>query len=260
MAQMIDLHCHILPGLDDGAADVNEAAAMARIAAADGIETIVATPHFDGVDRSFPSRAVVARDQLQVALQEHELPVTVLLGFELLLTPSLLEWGTDLRSLGLNAGQYLLVELPQGFWPPYLHDVLFRLQGLGARPILAHAERYDAITRNPDLAAELTERGVYLQVNSHSLLGLHGSAAQRSARALIERGVVHLVASDAHASTGRTPSLRAAHEHLSRTLGPASAMALVRDNPASVVADADLSIPPPARRPRRFFALSGKGR
>lgn len=250
---MIDLHSHVLPGIDDGAADLDEALAMLGLARDDGIGTMVGTPHFDGADREFPALCAARLAALRQATSAGPAAVEVLLGFEVSLTPAILEWGADLRTLAINGGHYLLVELPLGFWPPYLHDVVFQLQMLGMRPILAHAERYEAIGRDPAYAADLVGRGVLLQVNGDSLLGKGGSQIQRCARTLVERELVSFLSSDAHSPRRRPPRLRAAAEVVARLAGPEVADQLVNGNPAAVVADTDLPPAPRYRRQRRFF-------
>lgn len=257
---MIDLHTHIFSGLDDGAHDLAESLAMLELAGVEGTHTIIATPHYDGADRDFATLATARWMELRRAAQECGFLIDVLMGFELQLTPTLLDWGCGLKSLGLNGGRYLLVELPQGFWPPYLHEVIFRLQALGLRPILAHAERYAAIARDPALATDLTTRGVLLQVNSDSLFGAHGRTVQHSARSLIERGLVSFLASDAHSANHRPPQLRAAAALASRLIGTSAAEQLVFGNPAAVVTDSDLPQLASLQRQRRFFDFARRVR
>lgn len=252
---MIDLHAHIFPELDDGADSLDETLAMLALAQADGITTMVGTPHFDGGDQTFVKRAGKQWIHVRQAVDANVGAVNVLLGFELLLTPTLLSHDANIQTLGINGGRYLLLELPLGFWPPYLHDVLFRLQSLGMRPILAHAERYQAIARDPELAVDLVGRGVLLQVNGDSMLGIGGRPLQRCAHYLLKRGLVSFLASDAHSVRRRPPRLRAAVGVATRLIGPGAAEALVEGNGAAVIANVDLPAAPPLRRRWRFFSF-----
>jgi protein-tyrosine phosphatase len=250
---MIDLHSHVLPAVDDGPATLDESLDMLAIGAADGIRTVVSTPHHDGEAIVAPPRVVVQLARLRRAVRECRLPVQVVAGFEVALTPALGEAGAAARVLGLNGSRYLLVE-PPVLWSPFVHEVLFALQNGGLRPIVAHAERYAIALQTPEAIAELVNWGALLQVNADSLLAGRGSRRQHAARALLTRGLVSFLASDAHSSQRRPPRLRAAVEAAGRLIGDAAAEALVTTNPAAVLADADLPPPPPqpARRWRLF--------
>jgi protein-tyrosine phosphatase len=155
--------------------------------------------------------------------------------------------------LGLNGSRYLLVEPPSVLWSPFVHEALFSLQSGGLRPIVAHAERYATALQTPGAMAELVSWGALLQVNGDSLLGGRGGRLQRAARALLERGLVSFLASDAHSSRERPPRLRAAVAAAGRLIGEVAAEALVTTNPAAVLADADLPPPPPRQRRWRLF-------
>lgn len=251
---MIDLHTHVLPAIDDGARDLDETLAMLQMAAEEGIRTVVATPHYDCLDPEFPALVADRLEQVRAAVSARRLPVRILKGFELELTSSLVARGTDARALGLNGSRYLLVELPTRFWPPFAHEALFRLQGAGLCPILAHAERYEPLVREPQLAEDLVRRGLLLQINAHSLTGQAGRQLQRAARKLLLKGFVTLLASDAHSTRHRTCRLRAAVDVAARLVGRAAAERLVWTNPAAIVNNLVLpEQPPPTTLRSRFF-------
>lgn len=250
---MIDLHTHVLPAIDDGANDLDETLAMLTIAVADGTATIVGTPHYagyDGTDPTYPHRVAERLAMVRQRIRERNLPIEVHGGFELSLTPALAELGPAARALGIHASRYLLVELPFTIWPPFAHEVLFRLQSAGLRPILAHVERYAVVLRDEEVARDLVRRGTLLQVNSDSLLGRGGRRIQRCARHLLDRGLISFLASDAHSAGHRPPGLQPALQVAARRIGDAAAEALVAGNPAAVIADADLPPAPPPRRRR----------
>jgi protein-tyrosine phosphatase len=249
---MIDLHSHVLPGLDDGARDVQDSLDMLASAAADGIRTIVGTPHYDLVD---PGRRALAADRLRRAAAARGLPVEVQRGFELAVSPAMLDLEGSARELGINGSRYLLIELPVPYWPPFIGQVFFRLRKVGLRPILAHAERYEPIMHDLEVARDLVRGGVLLQVNASSLLNGGSRSLQRCARELLREGLVSFLASDAHSPVGRAPKLRAAVEAAARMIGPSAAEALVTSNPAAVLVDAELPATPPIARRRTFAFL-----
>ncbi len=233
---MIDLHAHILPGLDDGAPDLGEALSMAWLAVEDGIEFLVATPHVtEGEYRTDRKTILSAVEQLNGHLDKYEIPLKILPGAEYRLEPDLPDRLARGELLTLNdGGRYLLVELPAAFVPPYTERVLYELQLQGVTPIIAHPERNASFCRRPDLLQALVSRGVPAQVTAGSLTGMFGREAVRMAFYFLERGLAHLVASDAHSSTGRAPVLSPALAEVERRLGADAARKLV-DNSRRVL-------------------------
>jgi len=208
-ALMIDLHCHILPGLDDGSPDLTTSLEMARIAVDDGIDTIVATPHWLVDIGPTPIQIRTAAQQLQTALTDHNLALTVLPGAEVRAHPQLLEMVSRSEVMTIaDDGNYLLIELPFIGIPNYLEQLCFELQIAGITPILAHPERAELMQRQPELCARLVERGCLIQVNAPSLRGDYGRTIRRIATDLIRRELVHVIASDAHNATSHPPVLR----------------------------------------------------
>ena len=244
---MIDLHTHILPGIDDGARDWDEALAMLRLAAEDGITTVVATPHAhhsQGVD----VRAAVA--DLNDLASAASIPVRILAGSEVRIASGLIERHRTGQLHTINDSRYLLLELPlHDDWPePHLFRVVDELLAEGVVPILAHAERYRFVERDPHRLLPLIERGVPVQVNARSLLYREADPDRRSADHLIALGYVHLLASDAHNAGYRAPQLRPAYERAATLAGvtwvtsaQAMAAAIVKDN---VIA---ITVPPRVR-------------
>jgi protein-tyrosine phosphatase len=233
---MIDLHAHILPGLDDGAPDLGEALSMAWLAVEDGIVSLVATPHVTG-DHYRTDRTTIlsAVEQLNNHLDKYQIPLKILPGAEYRLEPDLPERLARGELLTLNdGGRYLLVELPAAFVPPYTERVLYELQLQGVTPIIAHPERNASFCRRPDLLQALVSRGVPAQVTAGSLTGMFGREAVRMAFYFLECGLAHFVASDAHSSVGRTPVLSPALAEVERRLGVDAARKLV-DNSRRVL-------------------------
>jgi protein-tyrosine phosphatase len=245
-AALVDLHSHVLPGVDDGARDEGEALRMLRIAEADGIAAIVATPHTHHcpADRIAPA---VARLNLLAA--DAGLAIRVLPGSEVRLAADLPARYRAGALLTLNHGPYLLLEVPlSGGWPASLLRVVDELQALGLRPVLAHAERYQDVQRDPALLDGVIAAGVPIQINATSLVGPAERGAQPAAERLVRGRMAHLLASDAHNAEWRPPRLQAAVARAAELAGADYAAWMVAA--ASAVARGDaLTLPAPARLP-----------
>ncbi|MQL52243.1 phosphotransferase [Desulfofundulus thermobenzoicus] len=261
---MIDLHTHILPGMDDGAPEEGEALSMACLAVEDGISHLVATPHV--VEGRFcPTRGGIlqAVARLNELLVQYDLSLKVLPGAEYRLEPDLPDRLARGELLALNdGGRYLLVELPAAFVPPYTERVLYELQLRGITPIIAHPERNAAFCRRPALLQALVSRGVLAQVTAGSLTGMFGREAAGKAFYFLERGLAHFVASDAHSSTGRPPVISPALKEVECRLGDEAARWLA-ENSRRVLEGRGIAVEDvPERRPGRYRgflqALLGK--
>lgn len=241
-APLIDLHCHILPGVDDGATHEAEALRMLRVAEGEGIAVVAATPHAHHCPAGrIPPK--VAR--LNALAAESGLAVRVVPGQEVRLAadlPARYHAG-DLATL--NGGRYLLLELPlSGPLPTYLLRAVADLQALGLRPILAHAERYGDIQREPAPLRELIALGVPIQVNAGSLTGPAERAARPAAERLIREGLAHLIASDGHDDRWQPPRLRAALARTAEIAGP-DAVARMIATAARIIRDEPITLPLP---------------
>jgi protein-tyrosine phosphatase len=201
---VVDIHCHILPGLDDGSPDMDTSIAMARLATAAGISTVIGTPHWIE-DEHETDPAVVrqtARD-LQAELNSRAIPLTILPGNEAFICPDLpdrVKQG-DVLTLA-DRGTHLLLELPYEDLPTYVDDVIFKLQLQGITPVLAHVERYAYVRSDWHVLDRWVQRGCLAQVNASSLDGTRGDDV---AQDLMDRGLIACTASDAHDVTRRVP-------------------------------------------------------
>jgi len=234
---MIDIHSHILPGLDDGAAGMEESLALARLAQADGIHTMVATPHvITGLYPNSRETILAAVTQLQTVLQDNGIAISILPGAEYRLEPDLPRRGAKGELMTINdGGRYLLVEMPMDLVPGYAGQVFYELQLQGLTPIIAHPERNPGFARNPALLRELVLHGALVQITAASLTGLLGSRAAATARAFLKQGCVHFIASDAHNSKNRAPVLAAAAKEADRLLTPGEGEILTGDNPGRAI-------------------------
>ncbi len=230
--EMIDLHSHVLPGLDDGAADLEQALDICRAAAADGIQVIAGTPHVRRSDYpTTPSAMEAALAELRGVVGDI---VQVVPGGELDLE-ELDRPLSELARFGLGGNpNYLLVETPYHGWPLDLADRLFRLLAVGITPVLAHPERNFDVQSRPGLLEGIVAGGTLVQMTAASVDGRGGRRAKACAAVLLKRELVHLIASDAHAPTVRAIGMSAA----ARAVGdPHLARWLTHDVPRAILDD-----------------------
>ncbi|GAB4177247.1 MAG: tyrosine protein phosphatase [Geothermobacteraceae bacterium] len=223
---MIDLHCHILPGVDDGADSLEVALEMARLAAKDGVSTLVATPHVP--DCGLNREQIAARTaEFQQELVRRNMELTLLPGAD-----AASSLGVEgLTSCRLGTGPGVLVEFPHTHLPAEAGELVFELICRDLQPIITHPERNAGIARNPELVEPLVDAGAWLQLTAGSLMGTFGPEARSCARFLLRKGWVHVLASDAHGVDWRPPGLSAALKVAARILGRGAALKLVYDNP-----------------------------
>lgn len=249
---MIDLHSHILPGLDDGPATLPESVDMARDAVADGITLVAATPH---VRDDWPTSADAmerAVEELRAALAEAGVELELRPGGELALGELERLPDDELRRFALAGNpRYLLVETPYVGWPLDFAERVFRLGARGVTAVVAHPERNPEVKANVALLEPLVRAGALLQLTTASIDGRLGRSTAAAARELIDRGFAHLVASDAHA-----PSLRAIGMSSARAAIGDAALAewLTHDVPRAIVDDDPLPPRPERKRPRGLLA------
>jgi protein-tyrosine phosphatase len=198
---VIDLHSHLLPGVDDGPATMGDSVAMARAAWESGTRTMVCTPHMIAGYPTDPPRVHSGVRDLAAALREAEIGLKVTTGAEIALDhlPRMNDADLAMSTLG-GRGEWLLLEMPFLGWPLRLGEILRDLEIRGFRAILAHPERADAIQRSPDRIRDVIGRGALVQLTAGSFLGDHGPAARRTAGILLAGGAAHLIASDAHSA------------------------------------------------------------
>lgn len=233
---MIDIHSHILPDLDDGARSMKTAREMARIAAQSGIQGIIATPHvITGIYDNNRHKILKTVENLNNTLTEQNIPVHIMPGAEYHLESTLPARLNAGQLLTLNeSGRYLLVELPETLVPDYTMQILYELQLAGITPVIAHPERNQHLMSDSDLLAAMSNRGAVMQLTASSLTGLFGSTVQKNAWRLIDGGCTVVVASDAHSTRGRVPSLREACLEISARRGEESARTLCYENPRRI--------------------------
>jgi len=229
LSEMVDIHCHILPTLDDGSDSIETSCAMAEMAIEEGVTHIIATPHASEAYAFVPELVRERHNELQARFQGR---LTLATGCDFHLSfENLLEIRHDPQRFTLNQKSYLLVEFADYSIPPSLDQALHGLQLAGMRPIVTHPERNPLIRAQPERLYKWLRQGCYAQVTAQSLLGRFGEAAQEMAQVWLDTGAIHFLASDAHNLTSRPLRLKEAFDHVAETRGQDVARALLVDNP-----------------------------
>jgi protein-tyrosine phosphatase len=243
---MVDIHCHILPGIDDGPKSWELTAEMCRMAALDGITHIVATPHCN-------DEFAYDRDRYTEMLGElsdsAEGKLTFSLGCDFHFSyDNIQDALAHPRRYTIGDSQYLLVEFSDFALPPTVKQDLLSLYSCGMAPIITHPERNQILLRQPETVLQFVEQGCLVQITANSVTGFWGSRSKQMAEWLLKREAVHVIASDAHDSERRRPVLSEAREAVTKLAGREVAQALVTHNPAAIVQDRRLPYQP-VRRP-----------
>lgn len=243
---MIDIHCHILPCMDDGPEHLDAAIRMCRMAAADGVRTIVATPHFSPGAYEFDhTMLTAATNLLRVAVQRDGLDLSILTGSEVAVTPELASHLKQQRFLPINGGRYFLAEFRPLSVPANWDTFLISMMGSGFVPIIAHPERNVWFMYHPEALSFVVQNGVMLQVTAASITGRFGPDVRDFCSYLLKRNLVHIIASDAHSADFRPPRLSAAVELAADIVGAEKAEAMVTSVPDAIICDKDIRLSEP---------------
>ena len=253
---MIDIHIHVLPGVDDGAKDMAEAVEMCRLAFEDGCTALVAAPHMlDGMFDVPPEKALKGAAELRAELARRGLPLGVELGADVHIAsdlPGLVRSGKVLTVAGKK--RHLMVELPRDVLPLGLEGMLFALRLANVTPIITHPERNLEVQRAPDLLVPLVEEGNLVQITAGSLTGDFGDAPERCSEELVVRNLAHFVASDAHSATRRRPGMSRARRRVEELLSAAAAEEFFVLRPQRVLAGESVAVPEVvAKKKKRWF-------
>jgi protein-tyrosine phosphatase len=232
---MVDIHHHLLWGVDDGAKDFETSVAMAKASAADGVTHVVCTPHANGEFEYTPEINRGKVQQLQERLDADRVPLRVGLGCDFHLSyDNVQEAKADPAKFSVNGLGYLMVEIPDYGVPPGLTETFYELQLAGLTPVLTHPERNPTLQADHARLANWMRGGVLVQVTGDSVTGKMGRAAEKMAHALLAKRWVHFLATDAHNVSSRPPRLSEARKVVARKYGEAYAEALTTINPKAV--------------------------
>lgn len=235
---MLDIHIHILPGVDDGAQDYDDSLRMAELAVECGVTAIVATPHANQMGRfeNFYTPEFARRyDRLEEMMRSSHIGLTVLEGQEIMASDDMLEKILDGKLIGLNHTQYYLIEFPFDSRPDWIADRLIDILSLGKTPLIAHVERYHCVHYDPSYVYDWIELGCLTQMNKGSVFGKFGSTVQEACIPLLNYELIHCIASDAHSPIQRTPWLRDIYQFLKDNFDEEYASRLLESNPYRIV-------------------------
>lgn len=244
---IIDLHSHILYGLDDGTRSLAEALELGRMVAASGTTVLAATPHGPGstASRLYDADLIVERAaEIEAALHAEGVDLRIVAGTEISFNTGvvgLLRVGLLLPYAGTRT---VLLEPTYGFVPSF-DTVVFEIQALGFRVLLAHPERVHEVREDPNTLIPLIERGVLMQVTAEALTGRQGQPLQKLAETLVSHNLIHVIASDAHRPNLRSPALGPARARATTLIGESAADTLVQATPAALLANQPVTVAPP---------------
>lgn len=217
---MIDIHCHILPGLDDGAQNLNDSLDMARAAVSNGIHKVVATPHHKTSRFDNPKATIFEKvSELNEILQKQMIPLEVLLGQEVRIFGDFVEAYKNEQILTVNLQNYVLIEFPSNHVPSYSEHLFYDIQMNGLTPIIVHPERNSQIVEQPDKLFNLIEKGALSQITASSITGDLGKKIQKFSFRLIDANLTHFIATDAHNITSRPFNLAEAYDVVEKEYG-----------------------------------------
>lgn len=242
MKNYIDIHSHILSGVDDGAKDTTTSMQMLRMAAKDGIAEIILTPHNKPGHHSKASVWTVKTEELRERLAQENIDIKLYLGNELYYRSGLADEIADGSAYTLAGSHYVLIEFNPLDDYDYIRNAIHTVLMDGYYPILAHAERYQNVCTKKDAVTELVEMGCYIQVNAGSIMGKFGFGTKQFTRKLLKQCQIHFVATDSHDTGGRAPYLSDCAEYISRKYGEGYSRKLFHDNPECILQDEGIAV------------------
>lgn len=244
---MIDMHSHILPGIDDGPDDIEESFEMCRMASADGIKTVVATPHYyPGLFAGNGLKALGLVDRLNDMAREAGLDLKIVLGSELKLAPELPLYIKEDPFATINrTGRYVLMEFAPDAVPPNWVEFLGSVMDSGVTPVIAHPERNLFFMRSPGALYPAVRRGIMVQITAMSLTGELGPEIEACSAFLLKHNLCHIMATDSHSTVGRTPRIAEAVRTAAVLIGGPAALSLVTSAPMAVINGERIALPAP---------------
>lgn len=251
---MIDIHCHILPGIDDGAQTIYDSLDMAKQAVSQGIDTIIATPHhMNGKYENRKTDIVSKVDELNARLKEEQIDLTILPGQENRIYGEILEDFEKGEIQTLAGSSYLFIEFPSGHVPRYAETLLYEIQVKGLMPIIVHPERNAELIQHPDRLYEMVNNGAATQITAASLIGAFGKKIKKFSEQLIEANLTHFLASDSHNVTTRSFKMEEAVDEVTKKYG-ADMLYFFTENAELLVSGQNIyrEVPQPVRQKKLF--------
>lgn len=257
---MIDIHSHILPGVDDGSIDLDMSIRIAQIYVENGYEKVITTPHFIEGAKRFPKFELLEKlDLLNSVIQDEGIDLKVFPGNEIYISPSTVSDIVSGQAMTLNNSRFVLLELPSNDVPRYTDTVIYELQIKGYSPIISHPERNSRIIENPNILYSMIEKGALAQMNLQSLEGMYGKAAMESALVLLRYNMIHFVATDTHSDGRRSPKTREMLKLLESKVGKETYWRIVYENPERIIINKPIfaGYAEKVEKNRKFNILSG---
>lgn len=256
MALMVDLHCHILPGVDDGAENLSESISMAKKAVEQGIHTIVATPHHLNSHYENPKQQIIARvEELNKAFIQEKIDLKILPGQETRIYGEMIEGIERGEILPINGTQYVLVEFPSNHVPRYTEKLFYDIQMNGLVPVIVHPERNQEIIERQEILYQLVKKGALSQITATSVCGDFGKKIKSFSLQLIEANLTHFIASDAHNTRHRTFKMREAFKTIKEKYGN-DLVYLFKENAELVIEGSHVYKEVPERvKKKKFFKI-----
>lgn len=249
---MIDLHCHMLPAIDDGAPNLETALKMAQIAVQDGITHSACTPHiYPGLFENTAEGICRAVDDFRLALKQANIPLEVTSGADVQIFPEMIDGLDNKRIPTLHNSRYFLFEPPHHISPPSMLNLIHDVLASGYIPVITHPERLSYIDQDYHLFVEAARKGAWIQLTAGSLTGRFGKRVQKISERFLKDGITHLLATDAHNLANRAPILSEAREVAATLLGKEEASRLVLKRPQAILQNTapDDILAPPSLRP-----------
>ena len=235
---MIDIHCHMLPAIDDGAKDLSTALCMAQMAVDDGITKTICTPHiYPGVYDNTRQIISDAVDDFKLRLEEAQIPLELGFAADTHMAPDLLDGIKQGRIPTINGSRYLLFEPPHNIAPPGFEEFVFGLLANGIIPVITHPERLKWIEQHYDVFVRVAYRGAWLQVTGGAITGKFGKRVRYWAERMLDENIVHVIASDAHNINHRPPIISEACHAAERWLSKEEISLMVNDRPLATITD-----------------------
>ena len=231
---LVDIHCHLLYGVDDGAKTLEDSIAMLDVASEEGVTDIILTPHYRHGMFSYPGDTI-RKHFLQLQLESEKRGVHLHLGCEYHVNSRILSYLEEKRVLSLAGSEYVLTEYAHDTEEAYIRQMSEELLCHGYIPVIAHIERYDCFRKNIQLPSQLRKQGVWIQINADAVLGKNGFGTKRFCKNLLAREAVDVIASDSHNVTDRRNHLGQCHAYVAKRYGSAMADRLMDSNPRKII-------------------------
>ena len=252
---MIDIHCHIIPGIDDGPGSMEESLEMAKIAADDGISYVIATPHqIDGLYQESAESIENKIFELNALLEDNRINLKILPGSDLHISSDLIQKIAEKKLLTLNHSSYALIEFPGQLLKDKITRLMDEMLDNGIIPIISHPERNFILQKDPNLLYEFVKKGIYAQVTAMSLTGEFGHEIKRIAQKMLTHNLVQIIATDAHSKVFRPPILSKGLQKATRLIGEEIAFNMVETYPLKII-NGEKFCPPEPQKIRNFFGF-----